>query len=208
MKPGSKNSIPFWYNINIHRDSKCWMIATILQASVTAGLLALDEFSKGCFWERQAHILVLIAIVATWGLALRTIRARLLELFVHWRCYSEGLIKRASESGFHHISSKLTDAQEHYIKMTIWKLRIIAAGLTLPFFVMPLVLSVIAVAISLGFVQANPKDPWAMFALFTSVGSFIVAGYFHWIIAPKLTPIRIEAKARRFFPRRMRPNKK
>ena len=192
------------FELKLCQSSKGWFLATALQALLTAGLLALAKLSAGCLWERHVHILMLIGIVATWGLALRTIRARLVELFMHWRNYSQGLIKRASESGLHRISVKLTNAQERYIQSAIWKLRLIAAGLTIPFFIMPLVLSIVAVALSLGYAPANPHDPWTMIALFTSFGAFIVAGYFRWTIVPTPAPVRVHAQARRAYPQRVR----
>ena len=63
---------------------------------------------------------------------LRTIRERLSELMKHWRKYSMGLVRKASESGLHMIAVPISQAQETYIKSSIWRLRIIAAGLTIP----------------------------------------------------------------------------
>ncbi|MFH0939263.1 MAG: hypothetical protein V1899_08280 [Planctomycetota bacterium] len=185
-------------------SSKSWLWATGLQSLFTVGLLALAYFSKGRALESHVSIIMLIGIVATWGLALRAIRARLVELIRYWRQYSQGLIKRCSESGKHFIAAPLNDAQERYIKGAIWRLRIIAAGLTLPFFVMPIVCSFVAVAFSFKWATVTTRDSWAIVALVTMFSAFIVASYFHWVIMAVPMPVRISGRIRHYFPHRIR----
>jgi hypothetical protein len=183
--------------------SRSWFWATALQSVVTMGLLVLAYRARGKAWEKHADAIVILGIVGTWSLALRTIRERLVELMRCWRLYSMGLIRKASESGRHMIVVPLSKAQEAYIKNSIWRLRIIAAGLTIPFFVMPLMWSVIAVVFSM---KLGPyaRDYWTAAAVFTMLSALIVAGYFHWAILPLPTAVRVSGSQRRFFASRKR----
>ena len=183
--------------------SRSWFWATALQAGVTCCLLGIAYLARGHAWEKHAGVIVMLGIVATWSLALRTIRERLMELMRHWRKYSSGLIRKASESGLHMIAVPITKAQEAYIKGSIWRLRIIAAGLTIPFFVMPMMWSVIAVVFSF---KLGPyaRDYWTIAAAFTMTSALIVAGYFHWAIVPTPAPMRIASSKRSAFPSRKR----
>ena len=195
---------PFAAGPGRYISSKSWLWATAFQALLTAGLLGLAYLAEGRPWERHAHVIMLIGIVATWSLALRTIRARLVELIRHWQRYSQGLMKRCSESGKHLFAEPLSDAHERYIKGTIWRLRIIAAGLTLPFFVMPMLCSFVAAAFWFRLASANARDNWALVALATMLSAFIVAGYFHWVIMAVPAPLRVSGQSRRYFPQRAR----
>ncbi len=188
----------------LSRTSKSWLIATALQALCTCVLLGLAKYAEGHWWERHARLIMLIGIVATWSLALRTIRERLMELMRHWQKASQGLLRKASESGKHWISVPLSEAQERYIKGSIWRLRIIAAGLTIPFFVLPIVWSFIAVFFSMKLGQVAAKDFWVSVAFFTMLSALIVAGYFHWVIVPAPAPVRVSTQTRRSFPQRSR----
>jgi hypothetical protein len=179
--------------------SKSWLWATALQAALTCGLLALTKLAEGRPWQSEARVILLLGIIATWGLALRTIRQRLVELMLHWRKASQGLLRKASASGRHLISVQLSAAQESYVKGAMWRLRVIAAGLTLPFFVMPLACALVA-----GFfaVQPEASPAWAPLAVFTLMGALIVAGYFHWSIQPLPVPVRVSGLGQRFPARR------
>jgi len=163
------------------------------QALCTGFLVILNHFAQGHPWERQVRCIVIIGIVATWSLALRTIRQRLVELMAYWQKASKGLLRKASESGRHLIAAPMPDEQKQYIQGSIWRLRIIAAGLTIPFFVMPMAWSFIAMNLSLH-VGPLAKEFWAGVALFTMVSAFIVAGYFHWAILPMPVPMRVGGK--------------
>ena len=181
--------------------SKRWLWATVLQALCTGSLLGLAKVAEGRPWEHHARAIVLLGIVATWSLALRAIRARLVELMMHWSRASRGLLQRASESGRHLIPVPLSKAQDLYIKGSIRRLRIIAAGLTIPFFVMPMVWSFCSVALSFRFKElgaTNIENQWIMAAMFTLFSALVVAGYFHWAILPLPAPVRVSGTTRRF----------
>jgi hypothetical protein len=179
--------------------SKAWLWATAVQAALTCGLLLLARHAEGRAWHPQAQWILVLGIVATWSLALRTIRERLVELMHHWQKASRGLLRKASESGQHLVVTPRTVAQAHYIRGAIWRLRLIAAGLTIPFFVMPLVCSFLAVFLAL---QPGASPSWAPLALLTLLGAFIVAGYFHWAILPLPVPVKVNGYERRFVPPR------
>lgn len=207
MEPGSpKGFDPFVLDPK-PQTSKSWLWATGLQAASTCLMLAFLKLCEGRPWERHARIIVIIAIAATWSLALRTIRQRLVELMLHWQKASHGLLRKASESGRHWIATPMNRSQQEYIQGSIWRLRIIALGLTIPFFIMPIVWSFISIFVSL---QAGPQTEnfWAGMALFLMVSAFIVAGYFHWAILPlrlsSPTPVRVFGNQRRLFPMRVR----
>lgn len=188
------------------QTSASWLWATGIQALSTCIVLGLFKLCEGRPWERHARIIVIIAIAATWSLALRAIRQRLVELMLHWQKASKGLLRKASESGRHWIATPLNRSQEEYIKGSIWRLRIIALGLTIPFFIMPIVWSFISIFISL---KAGPRmeNFWAGLALFLMTSAIIVAGYFHWAILPLRAspmPVRVFGNQRRVFPMRVR----
>jgi hypothetical protein len=136
----------------------------------------------------------MLGIIGTWGLALRTIRERIFELLKIWHRASAGLLKKASASGLHLIAHPLPPDQERYIRAAVWRLRIIAAGITLPFFVMPLLWSLIGVAFSFKIAPEPMRDYWAAISLFTLLASMLVMGYFHWVVLPM--PVKVCAQTR------------
>ena len=174
----------------LSQESGLWLWATALQAVFTCVLLALAKYSEGYVWEHLAKLIVILGIVATWSLALRTIRERLVELNLHW------------------MAVPVNEVQETYIKAAIWRLRIIAAGLTIPFFVMPAACSLISMIFSFELKPQELKGGWGSFAFFTMFSACIVAAYFHWVIvlAPAPVPVRVRmgGTQRRRFAHRMR----
>jgi hypothetical protein len=183
--------------------SVSWMQATVVQALLTTALLALSKKVEGSAYERHVQFILLIGIVATWSLALRTIRERMVELMRYWHNASKGLLRRASRSGLHMIAVKLSPGQETHIKGSIWRLRIIAAGLTIPFIIMPMCWSLISVVLSMRATTIPAKDTWAISAVFTMLGTLIAAGYLHWVMMPRPAPLRVSS-LRRGFPHRRR----
>ena len=174
------------------RSTRSWFIATGAQALFTCGLLAGSHWAAGKPYEAHARMIVCLGIVATWSLALRTIRERLLELIVFWRKASMGLLKKASDSGRHLVKIPLKREQELYIKASIKRLRIIAAGLTIPFFVMPMMWTFISAFLSYKR-HGTTAENWASAAFFMLFSALIVAGYFHWSIVPLPRPIKANA---------------
>jgi len=198
------NFDPFRSAPNLTPGSKSWLYATLFQGVCTCGFLALLKVAEGRPWERHARLIVLIGIISTWGLVLRTIRERLMELMRHWHKASKGLLQRASASGRHVVPVPLTPTTDRYIKQSIRRLRIIAAGLTIPFFIMPMTWTFIAVMLSYKQDPGTIRDQWAVASLFTLFSAFVVAGYLHWAILPLPIPVRVTASSRRVFPQRSR----
>lgn len=198
MKPAPPASTDKFDPFAAPRSSKAWLWATGFQGLFTVLLLLLSAYAEGHRWAGHAQLILLLGIVATWGLALRTIRERIFELMRFWHKASTGLLKKASESGKHLIKHPLTPDQEKYVKGAIWRLRIIAAGITVPFFVMPLLWCLIAVVFSVKIAPVHMREYWAAISLFTLLSAMIVAGYFHWVILPQ--PVRVTAQTRRYFP--------
>jgi hypothetical protein len=199
QKKASGNFDPFTPQAE-KSGSVSWMWATGAQAVVTLVLVGLAKWSEGGRFEQQVYLLMLIGIVATWSLALRTIRERMLELMRYWHKASKGLLRRASQSGKHLISVKLsekqTEKQKGLVKKAIWRMRIIAAGLTIPFIVMPMCWSLVSVVLSLRATTPQAKDFWAMSAVFTMLGTLVAAGYLHWVLLPKAEPLRVSSMKR------------
>jgi len=67
----------------------------------------------------------------------------------------------------------------------LW-LRVIAAGITMPFFVLPLFVS--ALCLVVWWHEAEPDPQLVELALFLSVAAGIVGAYFHWSIVPAREP--------------------
>jgi hypothetical protein len=203
-KERPKDFDPFAGLPDLSASSRSWLLATIFQSLITCGLLLLARYARGKAWERHADAIVILGIVATWSLLLRTIRERLIQLMRHWQAYSKGLIRKASQSGQHLIAVKLTNHQEKFIKGSIWRLRIIAAGLTIPFFVMPLMWSGIAVVFSFKLGPDGARDFWNAAAFFTLFAAAVVFGYFRWAIVPMPKPVRVFGHQRGVFRKRKR----
>ncbi len=175
------------------RRTRQWLLATAFQAVLTCALLGLSHWADGKPYELHARLIVCLGIVATWSLALRAIRERLLELIAFWQKASMGLLKKASESGRHFVKIPLKREQEMYIQKSIRRLRIIAAGLTIPFFAMPMMWTFISAFLSYKRIGTSAEN-WASAACFMLFSAVIVAGYFHWSIVPLPTPVAASAK--------------
>lgn len=194
---------PFANGLYSGKGSTSWFWATGIQAICTCALLGLALYAEGRPWERHVRLIVLIGIVGTWSLALRTIRERLLELMRYWHKASNGLLRKASQSGLHLVAVPVSAAQERYVKGSIWRLRLIAAGITIPFIVMPLLWSVVSVALAFT-VGPLAQDYWEGVALFTMASALIVAGYLHWAILPLPVPVRVTGAQRPAYRARVR----
>ena len=181
------------------RASRSWLWATALQALVTCGLLALAKYGEGRAWDVHSRLIVMIGIVATWSLALRTIRARLVELVIAWSRLSKGILGKARERGAQGLPQRLKAFQENYVAASMWRLRIIAAGLTLPFFFLSAFLA------ALCFSQCVHRGDTQLLGLglFSATCAVIVGWYFHWACLPPPEPAAarprrpVQARARR-----------
>jgi len=162
-------------------ESANWLVCTILQALLTWVFLGLSKLSEGWPWEGQAKLLVLMAIVATWCMALRTIRARIQELFRFWRTPLEdapGVPKNLPEP----VVKAVKQYQAVYARQSVWWLRLTAAGITMPFFILPIFVS--AVCVGLCWQRSTIDGDFLGLALLLSVLAAVVGAYFCWSIVP------------------------
>jgi hypothetical protein len=185
------------------QSAHAWLFATALQALLTCGLLLIARFGVGKMWAPYAHVIALLGIVTTWSLALRTIRARLIELFSFWSGASVKLLQRASQSGRLFLSASRAPACDAYVKAAARRLRIIAAGLTIPFFALPVLWTFLSAYLSLCPAQKG-AEYWLPVAMGMLLASLIVAGYFHWSIVPLPVAVPARAAARLPYRRRIR----
>jgi hypothetical protein len=171
-----------WYArlwARMHRgDSVGWMICTLLQGLLTCGFIWLSGLSEGWSWEPHLKALVLVAILATWGMALRTIRARIIELLRFWRGARKG---RAEETDKEREERKAA-IRWAIVRGSMLRLRIIAAGITLPFFVLPVFVSAVCVGMCLW--KGELDDQFLGMAMVLSMLAAIVGVYFHWAVVP------------------------
>ena len=176
----TKTNTPFAPPAPSAHSARAWLLATAAQAAVTCALMALQHLFENTPKELYARMIVTLGIVATWSLALRTIRARLIELLAFWQKTSRGIIQKSPISVLRH---------DAYIKSSIRRLRIIAAGLTIPFFILPLFWAIASVFLSIS--SSHDAEYWIPPACFMLFNAGLVAGYFHWAIVPLPVPAKI-----------------
>lgn len=158
-----------------------WLISTILQAMLTWLFLLIAKVSEGLPWEAQTKALVIVAIAATWGMALRCIRARLLELVRGWKRLSQGLLRQARERGAgEELPEALKALRDDYVLASMLRLRIIAAGLTLPLFC----LTVFTAALCFAMCWHRGDTVFLSLGIFMSAIAVIVSTYLHWACLP------------------------
>ncbi|MCW8131398.1 MAG: hypothetical protein KIS92_13700 [Planctomycetota bacterium] len=174
-----------------------WFLSTMLQAALTWGFIGLARLSEGWPWERQAKLLVIVAIVATWGMALRAIRARLLELVRSWH---KNLVMKAGGTRLKALPRTLLENHEKFVKGSMLRLRIIAAGITMPFFVLPLFTAALCLALTC----TRHTFDFVEMACLSSVMAAVVAIYFRWSILASPAPAAVRPAVRRPRARRER----
>lgn len=172
--------------------SSGWLICTIVQALLTWGLIWVSRASAGYPWANLAKLLVVFAILATWGMAMRAIHARLVELLRSWQ---QSMAIKAGARGLKTIPRELLRRQEAYIRRSMLNLRIIAAGITMPVFVLPLFTAVLCVALTYG---RNYEGLLGM-ATVSGVLCVAVAAFFRWSILAVPAGARVRATAPRNF---------
>jgi hypothetical protein len=178
-----------------------WLALTALQALATCGFLMLAWTQHGGPWQRQAWSLALAGIIATWCLALRAIRSKIMELLALWVKSANGLLFRASRSGAHQIKVTLNNAEVSVIQKFIWSLRWIAAGITLPFLVMPIFTGMVCMALC--WRKPELLERLLEWVLLGPLLTMMAAAYFVWVIVP--APARARLKEdERYFPSRRR----
>lgn len=183
-QPNEQVARPWYARIwaTMHRGgSSGWYLSTAFQALLTWAFIGLARLSEGWPWERQAKLLVIVAIVATWGMALRAIRARLVELVRSWH---KNLVMKAGGNGLKTLPKKLLENHERFVKSSMLRLRIIAAGITMPFFVLPVFTAALCLAISC---SRHTTDLVEM-AIISAVMAIVVAIYFRWSILATPVP--------------------
>jgi hypothetical protein len=162
-------------------ESANWLVCTVLQALLTWVFWGLSKLSEGYPWEGQAKLLVLMAIVATWCMALRTIRARILELYRFWRMPLKdvpGVPRNLPEP----VAKAVERFQAEHARTSVWRWRLIAAGITMPFYILPFFVS--AVCVGLCWQRSTIDGDFLGLALVLSVLAAVVGAYFYWSIVP------------------------
>ena len=179
------SSVRSWYArlwVRMHRgDSVGWLICTMLQALLTWGFIELSRLSEGWAWEPQAKTFVVIAIVATWVMALRTIRARIIEMLRFWHTARKSKVDEADRE----LEERRRAVRTAYVKKTMLHLRIIAAGITMPFLVLPAFVSALCVGVCLW--KGTMDADFLGFALLLSVLAACAGSYLHWAMVPLTT---------------------
>jgi len=159
-------------------DSAGWLLATLLQGLLTWGFMGLAELARGWPWEREARLAVVAGIVATWVLALRAIHQRVVELARFWR-----LTRTPARAAPAPDSAPARESRRTaYVKGSILRLRIIAAGITLPFFVLPALTSFLCLVLC--WTGAAHRRQLAAAGLALGLAAAVVGFYFHWAVLP------------------------
>jgi hypothetical protein len=162
-------------------ESANWMVCTVLQGLLTWVFWGLSKLSEGWPWEGQAKLLVLMAIVATWCMALRTIRARILELLRFWRMPLKEV--PGVPSGMPDPVEKAVERfRAAYTRESVWRLRLIAAGISIPFYVMPFFVS--AACIGMCWERNAVDGDFLGLALVLSILAAVAGAYFYWSTVP------------------------
>lgn len=198
---GSPSWLPrLW--ARMHRgDSVSWLLCTIFQAILTWGFILLSKLSEGWAWEGHAKVLVLIAIVATWVMALRTIRTRILELLRFWHSTRNPKNMEVDREREERLAAERTV----YVRDAMFRLRIIAAGITMPFFILPAFVSALCVGACLW--EGVMDGDFLGLSLFLSVLTAIVGAYFHWSVVPLSAAVVVRRTAREDAPKVLQENR-
>ncbi len=198
---GSPSWLPrLW--ARMHRgDSVSWLLCTIFQAILTWGFILLSKLSEGWAWEGHAKVLVLIAIVATWVMALRTIRTRILELLRFWHSTRNPKNMEVDREREERLAAERTA----YVRDAMFRLRIIAAGITMPFFILPAFVSALCVGACLW--EGVMDGDFLGLSLFLSVLTAIVGAYFHWSVVPLSAAVVVRRTAREDAPKVLQENR-
>jgi len=179
----------------MHRgDSVGWLVVTTLQALLTWSFIGIAKLSEGLPWEPQVKMLVIVAIVATWCMALRTIRVRLVELFRQWNRAPAFILRKASESAVQQLPARLKAWHKDYVRKSVMHLRIIAAGITMPFFILPVFTA--AVCVALCWHQGTGDINLLGLAMMLTVMTVVVGAYFHWSVLPPAVHVRTNGRRR------------
>lgn len=182
----------FWQRVwaIMHRgDSAGWLLCTSLQALLALGFIGLAKLCEGYPWEPQAKTLVIVAILITWCMALRTIRVRLVELVILAHKASRAILSDVADSGLERLKASLRGHQVSYARQSMLYLRIIAAGITIPFFVLPLFAA--GVSVALFYLQGAVDGGFISLALVSAAMALVVGTYFHWSILPQPAVARV-----------------
>jgi hypothetical protein len=165
-----------------------WLAATFLLALLTWILLQFCQTMKGHPLFIHLKVLAMLGMVATWGLAMRAIREKLLELFNVWILGRRKLNQQAMDAGKRRPVREKGNFHSFFFGRSILFLRLIAIGITMPFFFLPLFGAFLGLALGLQY----GWDPTGLilFLLISSILALAVGLYFRWAI------VLVPAKAR------------
>jgi hypothetical protein len=156
----------------------------------------------GCLWMAQdsaspwlrmiAYNGLQLCIVGMWVSAMRAIRLRIFELKFYAHVLKRLSIKALGpESDEDYRSALRRHERMAEIRDAIWKLRLIATGITLPFFGAPLFTGLLLIGMTLA---SSDKAWWGTGFAFCLAAVF-VASYYRWVVVP--VPNRSRLRARR-----------
>ncbi len=149
-------------------------------------------------WLRLAAYNALqLCIIGMWVSAMRAIRLRIFEL----KFYAHVLKKAGWARGDLPADENYRLALRRHERMadirdSIWKLRVIATGITLPFFCVPLFAGLLLVGLTL----ASADKTWWGTGFALCLAAVFVASYYRWVVVP--VPNRSSLRRRRTDARR------
>jgi hypothetical protein len=114
-------------------------------------------------------------------MALRAIRARIQELYRFWRMPLKdvpGVPRTMPEP----VAKAVERFQAEHARTSVWRWRLIAAGITMPFYILPFFVS--AACVGLCWQRSTIDGDFLGLALVLSVLAAVVGAYFYWSIVP------------------------
>ncbi|MCX7806018.1 MAG: hypothetical protein N3A38_12620 [Planctomycetota bacterium] len=170
-----------------------------LAACWAAGIVCLwmAQGSPYAWLRLAAYNALQICIVGMWVSAMRAIRLRIFEL----KFYAHVLKKAGAAQADAPAAEDYRTALRRHERMadirdSIWKLRVVATGITLPFFFVPLFAGLLLVGITL----ASADKTWWGSGFALCLAAVFVASYYRWVVVP--VPDRSNLRRRRMEARR------
>jgi hypothetical protein len=193
-EPKPKNWLQNFWELMCRKDSIGLLVCTALQALLALMLIGLAKLSHGLPLAEQVRWMMLVAIVATWCLALRTIREMILEFAKNLRVAYEKLLalKKEGAPEFMRFRPFVLGFLRKNTHKAILYLRIIAMGLTLPFLILPLVVAVLS--FFLAWRGSAYQFEFLALGLILGSCSWMVFYYFRWSIVAQPQPALAQAR--------------
>ena len=174
-------------------DSASWLFVTVVQGLLTWGFIGLHRWSEGHVWAIHAEALVIASIVVTWCLALRTIRERMVELWRFMALNTDALLKNAKRAGYALDPAVADRYRQNFVERSASRLRLIAGGITLPFYFLPLFAAAACTSL---YLQIDGSVELLEGALLLALAAVSVAVYFLWSVRPVPAAVPQEGRGR------------